>query len=337
MSEEDPRVDPETAPVINYENNQPYGKRSINAVFGFVIAVFLIGGFTAWFFFTPDEDTQSKMPYYAEGTQKPGNEYEAGSGRSAVYNFFYNVFGGIDDGLEDNPHNLENVERIDQFDIDVDMMDDEEAVIAVEEYAERRAALLASIQEDDFRHSFLDVEGSDVIGRKGDRVGKIHDVVVHRETGMAKAIVVDEDGSRYERDLAAVRFKRITRQSPDGDVRLTIAEERVEAKPEFYYQDMNEDDYVSLRHLRHGQILDYRGEVAGQVEAVIYENAEAQNIYFALKPRLVPAGKPRVYGLPFEEVNIVENPDGFDIQLTREQTESLAETLYEQPPVRMEN
>ncbi len=86
---------------------------------------------------------------------------------------------------------------------------------------------------------------------------------------------------------------------------------------------------VSLRHLRDGQVLDYQGKVAGEVEAIIYQNAEAQDIYFKLKPRLVGESQAKLYGLPLEAFDLTTNRDGYDIKLSKEQTASLAEVLYE--------
>lgn len=127
----------------------------------------------------------------------------------------------------------------------------------------------------------------------------------------------------------------MVRQQSGGDVQSKFTEdkleEKLEEKPEFYYNNNYDNErYFSLRHLRGGQVLDFEGNVAGQIDTVIYENAEAQNIYFSLKPVLNPLNSPVRFGIPYQAVDVIENPDGYDIQLSKKQTINLAEKLYSQ-------
>jgi len=278
-------MDPQTANVFDHDTHQPYARRSISAIIGIVVALFAVGAFVGWFFFSPITDEQEIVRtnnYEANvAVQMPGNSYEQGTGRSAVYNFFYKMFGGIEDGLEDNPHNLENVEHINQLNINTDTLfsDNVSPHLALNRYYDRFENI-----DDGYRHSIYDVVGSDVIGRKGEKAGEVHDILINKETGEARAVIVDQNADTYyDRDLARLNFKNIYTQQPDGDVRATITEDTLEDKKEFIYMNMD-DRFISLRHLRSGQILDFEGNVAGEVDAIIYRNAEAQRIFFALKP-----------------------------------------------------
>lgn len=335
MISQDPRMNPNTADVVgSSELKQPYARRAIKAVLGFALALLIIGAFVGWYFFTPSDDgtsnnNTSTPQQQTLATQMPGNDYDQGSGRSSIYNFFYKVFGGIDDGLEDSPHNLNNVEHIDQMNIDTaELFNDEVSpTLNLKKISERRANALEAMNQDEYRHSVHDILGSDVYGRKGDKAGRIFDILVHKETGKARAIIVREGNVRYERDLTALRFKRVLKQSSEGDVVMTISEEKIEDKPDFRYASLEDTNYISLQHLRDGQLIDFEGNVTGQVDAVIYENAEAQNIYFTLRPILAREGISK-FQLPFEEINIVESADGYDVKLTKEQTIALAKTLF---------
>lgn len=334
MFSKDPRINPNTANVVGGGDvHQPYARRTINVFLGFAVALILIGVFVGWYFFSPEKTSpnERESQTIASAAQMPGNEYQQGSGRSGVYNFFYKIFGGIEDGLEDNPHNQNLQERYEEMSIDTAAVGSGDyPSLALKEIAERRAAQLALLNQDEYRHSVRDVVGSDVLGRKGQYAGKIHDIIVHKETGKARAIVVNEDGSsRYERDLTALRFKRVMKQQTDGDVMMTITEEKIEDKPDFAYSSLEDTNFVSLRHLHDGQLLDFEGNVTGQIDAVIYENAKAQNIYFTLRPILAREGVSKFH-LPFDEINIIESADGYDIKLTREQTVALAEMLFEE-------
>jgi len=331
MAPSDPDPDATNTSILEQEGQtQPFARRSVRMFFTLILILFCAGLFAGWFFFglSGDQNTpQNYVPQETAATQMPGNEYGQGSGRGAVYNFFYKIFGGIEDGLDDSPHNLKNVEHIDKFNIETTTTNDAAAALAIDRYAQARAAQIDAMTQDEYRHSVLDVIGSEVFGRTGDKAGTIEDILVHKETGKAKLVVIDEDEARYERDMAGVGFKKIRKQQADGDVLLTVAEEKIEQKPDFEYSSIGDKNYVSLRRLRDGQLLDFEGEVAGQIDAVIYENAEAQNIYFTLRPQLARQGISLFY-LPFEETQIIENIDGLDIKLTEQQTKALAEMLF---------
>ena len=323
---------------MDNDTAQSFVSQSVGKILGFVMTLFLVGAFVGWYFFLPSEkddgerqtniEAQQREPHLPD-EQMSGNRYEEGSGRSEVYKFFYKVFGGIDDGLEDNPHNLSNVERLDDLNIDNGFVSDGlSATQVLRKIAERRTAQSEALKQDDYRHSVLDVVGSEVYDRKGDKAGKIHDILVNKNTGKAKIIVMNDDESRYERDLTAMHFKRVLKQQTDGDVMMTITEEKIEDKPDFLYSSMGDTNFISLRALRNGQLLDFEGKVAGQVDAVIYENAEAQNIYFTLRPVLAQR-IPTKFFLPFEETKIIKSDNGYDIKLTKKQTIELAERLLD--------
>lgn len=314
-----PHTDPHNAPVLESDHHAPFARRSVNAVFGIVLAIGLVGGFLFWYygFFSgekiirgPETNIPEKKVVYID---KPENPYPEGTHKNTVYGFFYSLMGGAAHGVEDSPLNLPG--------------DPDERTIEALNTLEEHAHRLANI-DDNYSQSIRDVVGSEVVGRKGDKAGNIHDIVVHKETGEAQAIIVDEAGNSYNRELAALSYDRVLKQDKDGNVLMTVTDNKFEKNREFAYSKMDDTKYVSLRHLRDGQLLDDQGEVAGQVNAIIYQNAEAQKIYFTIKPSLTPTKKLLEFGLPFEDVKIIQNPDGYDVQMTKEQTESLAEALY---------
>lgn len=321
------------------DKSQSFVLQSVSKTIGFVIALFLVGAFVGWYFYLPSEEEVRERQAYIESEQRdpslptpdeqmPGNRYEEDSGRSDVYNFFYKVFGGIEDGLEDNSHNLNNVERLGDLNLDGGHVDHSVSeVLTIKKMAELKAAQLEALNQDNYRHSVFDVVGSEVYGRKGGKVGEVYDILVNKDTGKAKVIVMNDDESRYERDLTALRFKNILKQHKDGGVMMTISEETIEDTPDFLYSSIGDTNYISLRALRDGQLLDFEGKVTGQIDAVIYENAEAHNIYFTLRPNLAQRVVTKFF-LPFDEAQIIESIDGYDIKLTEEQTVELAEQLF---------
>lgn len=307
MNSRSDKFTPRNSPIWSDETNQPFARRTTSAFIGLAIAVISVGLFSWWFFLTPSSDNSAagiRDQNIKRAQQMPGNKYAPGSGRSSVYNFFYNMFDGAEDGLD--KRSLSTIEAMQTLD--------------------RHAEILANI-DDNYRHSVHDVVGSDVIGKNGENAGIVYDIVIKKETGEARAVIVDQDGAYYQRNLISLRFKKILKQQPDGDVHATVTEDTLEDKTQFEYSKIPEQ-LISLRHLHDGQVLDYEGNVAGQVDAIIYQNAEAQRIYFQLAPSASPDGKVITFGIPYEAAEIVINPDGYDIQLSKEQTISLAKSLF---------
>lgn len=175
-------------------------------------------------------------------------------------------------------------------------------------------------------HALADVLDRDVIGQDGVKAGNVHDILVRRGSGVAQAIIMREDESLYGQDLAALRFNSIQKQQEDGEVYLTVPADAAQGR--FSYANIKNSDYISLRTLIDGQLLDYEGSVVGRIRDITYENAAAQQVYIQLDDHMVPTGKVGLFNVPFAELDIVDGRDGYDIKLTRAQTQSLAAYLY---------
>ena len=78
-----------------------------------------------------------------------------------------------------------------------------------------------------------------------------------------------------------------------------------------------------------GKILDYEGKVAGDIKAMIRNQDGERIVYFELDQSLTPADKPRDYHIAYDEVEIAEEEGVRFIRLNKEQTEALAQTLFE--------
>lgn len=316
MNNQDNMGNEAKANIWTSNENQPYAQRSVRAFTIILFVVLAVGGFVTWYFFiSPDNGTPVNSQAAAQ--RAPGNEYDPQTGQSSFYNFFHKVFSGIGDGLDTSRMNIG--EPDDEFRL--------EALSEVEQQAEKLAPRL----DDGFQYSMKDVVGSRVMGEDGNQAGQVHDIVIDKETGEAQAIIVDKDGTYHNQGLSRLTFENVQVQDPSGAVLATLSGDDLGEKPRFSYADMG-DKYISLRHLRDGQVLDHNGDVAGQVSTVIYQNAEVQRVLFALKPSLTGGRDVGLFGFPYENVTVVENPDGYDIQLTEEQTRSLASSLYGDTP-----
>jgi hypothetical protein len=236
---EDPGINPRTAPVFSWGSvDQPYADRSIKAILWFLAIVIGVSMFFGWYMFGHDnngQDIEERPPSeIARIDEKmPGNRYPEGSGRSGVYDFFYQMFGGIEDGLEDSPHNTKNVEWIDE----------------------------------------LNMEGDHIIGTP----------------------------SPYTAEEAKEVINRLVEEYFDGSV------------------------------------LDYDGNIVGDVTAIKYSDGNVTSFNFALKDVLVPEDKAKLYTIPEDQVEVVQQDDVFYIQLNEEQTRGLAAALYDNESNRGQN
>lgn len=248
MNSQDFRVNPNTAPVFTSHTRQPYARRTISFFFwlGLIVlgAAFLIG----WFY-SPQGDSEEKQSDLAviEGQKSgalagqnrdmPGNEYADGSAQNGLYDFFYALFSGASEGLEDNPHNLKNVERIDDFNLDKAMAGDPI-----------------------FMNNIKPAAG----------------------------------------ELAASSAAAAMSQSEDRYTRFD------------------------------GKILDYEGNISGDIAAIEYDDGKAKRFKFVLDSDLAPDAKQRHFMIPSDEVKIVQSDTGaFFIQLDKKQTQALAAQLYD--------
>jgi len=87
----------------------------------------------------------------------------------------------------------------------------------------------------------------------------------------------------------------------------------------------------SLREYFDGKILDFEGNVAGNISAVEHNEGDIQSFTFVLDDALTPEGEAREYVIPRDEVKVVQEGGAFYIQLTKLQTEALAAQLYDGP------
>lgn len=186
-------------------------------------------------------------------------------------------------------------------------------------------------QNDGYINSFANFIGKDVLDVDQNKVGEIHDIIVYKSTGKSVNLIVNKDGNAAVRELKAVSFKDILTQSENGETQLTLNSGAFSEDKDFDYADMDFNKYLSLKYLLEGQVLDDKNEVAGKIEAVIYENAEVKNICFLLKPKLInnaENSEESRFSLPFKYSNITKNVDGYDLKLNNKQTVALAENLF---------
>ena len=142
------------------------------------------------------------------------------------------------------------------------------------------------------------------------------------------AILVDTNNRYYGSPLRALSYEEVLSQNKEGDIKTITSKDNLESRAAFDYQNLNDGQYVSLKLLQDGQILDFENRVVGSVEAIEYKDAKAQNVYIRLDPNYVPKGKEDVYRIPFNDLASVKGKAGYNMKLSETQTRDLAEYLF---------
>lgn len=294
-------------------NHPNYGQKT--ATIALVIVLMVIGGlgFTAWSAFNDVNEDEEVVVKTKDGLiVQRGVDPEADEENGEVYDYFYNTFRDPDYFGPDYYN----------FDPWPEGAGDQ---AFIEQDLKYYAMEMAEGRE---KYSLDRIMSGEVTDAEGRRAGKVHDILIHKETGKATAIIVRKDGSYYDRDLSVLTFGHVKKQAEDGDVEMTVTKDSIEEQNAFTYNDLNQDAYISLKDLKDGQILDYEGNVVGSINTILYQNAEATKIYFTLAANMQQPARPKTFALSYDNIEIVRNPDGFDIQLSKDQTEALAEDIY---------
>jgi len=305
-------------PIYDHDTHLPYANRSIKWIIGLLVALFLVGAFAVWFFFGFGGVQQNQSAQNAQDAGQTAQEtvQSAGSetGQNAVFSFFKTMFAGMGEGIDESPTSLQTDKEIKE-------------AVNVQLYLRRQEQQEVDASADGYRQSLMSVLGARIVDSNGAVIGELHDVIVNKKTGAGQLLILDEDDNPARRSLKDVDFKNVFVQNPQGQTVLSMKERQVKSGANFdYMQDDNQDDLISLRRLRAGQLLDYQGNITGQIDAVIYGNAEAQGLVIDLRPALEQYGMSSFY-LDFADAQYIENPDGLDIKLTKAQTRALAQSL----------
>ena len=303
MTKPDPD-DTYTNEVWSQEHHNTFANRTISTVFWTIgiVAVLVIAGFM---FSAQDssQGTQSASETTASGDTNLSVNVDANPAEEVglIAQIFHGLFG------------TENLEPFDLNKSPVNEMAELETLYNMQENV-----------DDGYRMSFYDVLNGDIISSEGENAGNLHDIIIDKETGEAKAIVIEKDKRVFDRELGTLSFSQVLSQEPDGDTQLTITETTLDAKTEFDYANIDYNQYISLRSLEDGQVIDDKSEYVGEIDALIYQNAEVQDVYFYVDPSLTPHGRANLVKIPFDELNVVKNASGFDIQLSTEKNQRIS-------------
>lgn len=175
-----------------------------------------------------------------------------------------------------------------------------------------------------YSHSIFDIIGLQVKTSEGQKLGTIEDILVHRWSRQAEALILKDRGGFVLKNLGLFHLhenmkKAVNKKDVitlDGDLK-NLADHSRKAE---------EEDWISLNRLRNGDIIDFEGHFVGKVKAVVYGNDEVQGLYFDLCSTLKQLEDKPLY-IPFNVLQFIEHAGKLNVMLTKEQTYSLARCL----------
>lgn len=185
------------------------------------------------------------------------------------------------------------------------------------------------IVDDGIEGSFFKLSYQSLIAENGETVGQINDILVNPVSGDAAVIIYSLSG---EEDMAnpvlyRVGYEDVAVRETGGDFRVNVEESRLLNRPQFEYNPQVLGQFISLKYLRQAELIDSYGEVVGEMREVTFRNNRADQVIFRLDSSLAPT-QPRRFSMPFGNAHIVWERDGYNLQLTEQQTAALAAQLY---------
>ena len=119
----------------------------------------------------------------------------------------------------------------------------------------------------------------------------------------------------------------IIQSEQDGDMRVNAQALLQSQQTVFTYDQAVLAQYISLKYLRQGFVVDGFNETVGRVHALIYQNNQLQTVHIALDDAMaLPAD--RLHEYPADTVGFLRGDGHFNVVLSVEQTQNLAMAIH---------
>ncbi len=320
--------DTSDASIIAQDTNQPFAQRSISfffSIIAFGLIIFFAAGFYHWYTYDEKENVQTEQEIELTSGGEVPLPLEADRREEGFFESFFDKVGrsmqltlntqsstvnasSAQDGVAATPM------------VNVSKFVDKEPVKTQE--TEKKANI-----EKHLNFTLADIVGKDVTDRDGREAGFLHDVVINKTSGEGMAIIIQED-KYFNADLSLLEISEVETDDNASKVQTHITQESVQNREEFFYDMLDGGEYISLKQLENAKVIDFEGNVTGEVATVIYKDSEVQSLYFTLSPKFEKFDDKMAHALPYDAVNIVEGKNRYEIRLSKEQTEEIAKSLF---------
>lgn len=186
--------------------------------------------------------------------------------------------------------------------------------------------------QDGIRKSFFHFINKDVY--KGEKtIGQVADILVQRYhpeldglAGTALYLVYQNGKRDANNDMVyrIIPFDDVSEQH-DDDTFLVVVGDEEQSHEIFHYSDLaRHPDLISLKKLQGGRALDTQGRHIGDIYAVTYDEALAQEVIIRLDKAVfnLPENK-NFFAIPFTEIDLRPHYQSVDILLTQAQVAAI--------------
>lgn len=166
----------------------------------------------------------------------------------------------------------------------------------------------------DHRMTANGIIGESVLNTNGDKIAKVHDIIVDSE-GEAEYVVVSDGGFVGIGDkLAAFSYETIVSRQADGDVIMPLTEDSIKKASEFSYdvKDTGKANVAvipsggySMNEILKADLIGTKNQAVAHVENVSFRNGEADKLIVAFDQKLGLGGEKAA--IDFDDVQLVQS------------------------------
>ena len=176
----------------------------------------------------------------------------------------------------------------------------------------------------DLRMTANGMIGEPVYNTDGERVAKIHDIILN-EDGKAMMVIMADGNFTGLGKLVAFDYHVITRRSSDGDVITSLNETSIDNAATFSYEHTDNktarvipNNGYSVAELLDGELVNPLGETLAEIDNIVFQNGHASQVIVGFGGMLGMGGEQAA--LPFSEADLKRNEDSIDFKLSANET-----------------
>ncbi len=167
--------------------------------------------------------------------------------------------------------------------------------------------------------------GKPVYNTNGNRVAKIHDIILDANGNAKMVILADGDFTGLGK-LVAFDYDIITTRSADGDVIASLNEDMIDNAAGFSYDHSKYESNIrvipnngySVSELLNGQLTSPQGEALANVDNIIFRNGRADQVVVSFGQTLGMGGEQAA--ISYNEADLNRNGQGVDFKLSANET-----------------
>lgn len=167
--------------------------------------------------------------------------------------------------------------------------------------------------------------GEPVYNADGERVAKVHDIILDSNGQATMVVLADGDFTGLGK-LVAFDYNILAKRSSDGDMIVPLDEAMIDNAASFSYDRSEYSNKVrvipsngySAAELLDGKLVDPQGEKLAEIDNLVLRNGQASQIIVGYNQMLGMGGKQAA--LPFQEAELSRHQDSMNFKLSANET-----------------